>query len=136
MRVELFVRAAGLGLFLAAAGVPSALASDLSTLQGAWLEDSIPCDEIFGKGGSFKRPLNLFASAFVISGNRVRTPLASCGVKSVKSDGSRRILLLNCTTSIAPGEAKAILEKAPDGSLKRFLNEQDTVGTSYKQCRG
>jgi hypothetical protein len=72
-------------------------------LEGAWIQDGT-CDETFaraGKGISFKKPINVFAPAFIITGNRLRTPTASCSIKSVKPRGNRRVLSLQCSTAVA-----------------------------------
>src|SRR5215212_6596369 len=69
-----------------------------SGLEGAWLQDGA-CAETFsraGKGIAFKKPVNVFAPAFIITGNRLRTPTASCSIKAVKTVGDRRVLSLQC----------------------------------------
>jgi hypothetical protein len=89
MRIAGLVGAAGLGLGLAApAGVLGAMAQGgLSGYQGAWLAGGSGCAEVYssdGKGISFKRPVDIFAPAFIVSGNRLKTPQASCRIKSVR----------------------------------------------------
>jgi hypothetical protein len=79
MRIEGFAGAAALGLGPAASlGLADAMAqAGLAAYQGAWLAGDMDCAEIYsttGKGASFKRPVNIFAPSFVISGNRIRTP--------------------------------------------------------------
>ena len=90
MRVAGFVGAARLGLALAASvAVSGTLAAEagLSGYQGAWLMQGPSCEDVYssaGKGTSFKKPVDIFAPAFIVSGNRLRTPMASCRIKSVK----------------------------------------------------
>jgi hypothetical protein len=108
-----------------------------TALLGAWLQDITPCEEVFnrkGKTASFKKPINVFAPAFIISGNQVRTPQASCLIKSVKPIGERRVLTLACATPVAVDEATAILAPSSDGSLRRYLHQHDTEGSVYKRC--
>jgi len=117
------------------AGVPSAAAVE-SSLAGAWVQ-GMSCTEVFarsGKGVSFKKPVNVFASAFIISGSQIRTPQASCRIKGVKRSGERRILNLACATAVAHDEAPAILAPSADGTLHRYLNAADTTGTRYERC--
>ena len=139
MRVAGLVCTAGLGLGLAAlAAVPGAMAQGgLSGYQGAWLAGGAACAEVYssgGKGTSFKRPADIFAPAFIVSGNRLRTPQASCRIKSVRPAGGRQRLVLGCANAVAGNEVRVLMAPQPDGSLKRYFNEQDTGGTGYKRC--
>jgi hypothetical protein len=119
------------------AGHPGALQAAEAALEGAWLQEGTECASVFarsGKATSFKRPVNIFAPAFIISGSQVRTPQASCRIKSVKPAGDRRILALSCATGVAIDQTRAVLEPTSDGSLRRYLNDQDTTGSSYRRC--
>ncbi|MBM6595271.1 hypothetical protein ILT42_14790 [Microvirga sp. BT291] len=129
----------GLGLSLATlAFVPGAWAqASLSGYQGAWLAGGLDCSEIYastGKGASFKKPVNIFAPAFIVAGNRLRTPQATCRIKSVKPTGDRQRLALDCANAVAGHEVMVLMATQPDNSLKRFFNEQDTVGSAYQRC--
>src|SRR3712207_6289720 len=99
----------GLGL-AASAGMSAAMAQGgLSSYQGAWLSGGTDCAEVYssaGKGTSFKRPVDIFAPAFIISGNRLRTPQASCRIKSVRPDGDRQLLTLDCANAISGNEVR------------------------------
>jgi hypothetical protein len=139
MRVAGFLAAAGLGLSLAVSVAASAAMAQggLSGFQGAWLSGSADCAEVYssaGKGASFKRPVDIFAPAFIVSGNRLRTPQASCRIKSVRPNGDRQRLILDCANAVSGNEVRVLMAPQPDGSLKRYLNEQDTTGTAYKRC--
>ena len=139
MRVARVVGVAALGLGLAASvGMAGAMAQGgLSGYQGAWLAGGMDCTEIFSitaKGASFKRPINIFAPAFVISGNRLRTPQASCSIRSVRPSGDRQLLLLNCANAVAGEAVRVLMAPQPGGALRRYFNEQDTGGTEYQKC--
>ena len=139
MRVVRFVGAAALGVGLAASvGMADARAqAGLSAYQGAWLAGDMDCGEIYsstGKGASFKRPIDIFAPAFVISGNRLRTPQASCSIRSVRPSGDRQVLVLNCANAVAGNEVRVLMAPQPGGALRRYFNEQDSVGTEYRRC--
>ncbi|MCB8820607.1 hypothetical protein LJD17_08605 [Microvirga rosea] len=111
--------------------------ASLTPYQGAWLAGGPDCAEIYstaGSGTSFKRPINIFAPAFVISGNRLRTPQASCRIKSVQPSGDRQLLLLSCANAVASEQVRVLMAPQPGGSLRRYFNDQDTVGTEYRQC--
>jgi hypothetical protein len=139
MRIAARVGATGLGLGLAAlAGGVSAMAqTGLSGYQGAWLAGGPDCAEVYspnGKGSSFKKPVDIFAPAFIVSGNRLKTPQASCRIKSIKPAGTRQVLVLDCTNIMAGHEVKVLMATFPGGSLKRYFNEQDTAGSEYQRC--
>lgn len=117
-------------------GTPSATALERA-LTGAWVQGGEQCKEVFthtGKSVSFKKPVNVFAPAFIISGNQIRTPQASCRIKGAKKSGDRHILALACTTPISTDEVPASLEPSADGTLRRYLNAQDAVGSKYERC--
>ena len=140
MGVAGFVGAAGLGLGLAmSAAVAGAMAAEASlpAYQGAWLAQGPDCAEVYssaGKGPSFRKPINIFAPAFIVSGNRLRTPQASCRIKSLKPAGDRQLLILDCANTVAGSEVRVLMATQPDGSLTRYFNEQDTTGTRYQRC--
>jgi hypothetical protein len=139
MGVGRWIRAAGLSLsFAALAGASGAMAQGgLAAYQGAWLAGGTECAEVYssaGKGTSFKKPVDIFAPAFIISGNRLRTPQASCRIRSVRPSGDRQRLVLDCANAVAGNEVRVFMASQPDGSLKRYFNEQDTAGSSYQRC--
>jgi hypothetical protein len=130
--------AVGLGIlvFGATSSVMAAEAS-LSAFQGAWLNQSVSCEDVYasaGKGVSFRKPVNIFAPAFIVSGNRLRTPQASCRIKSIKPAGDRQALTLGCANSVSASDVTVLMTPTPDGSLKRYFNEQDKGGTLYMRC--
>jgi hypothetical protein len=117
-------------------GAPISAAAAERSLDGAWVQ-GMECTDVFtrsGKAVSFKKPVNVFASAFIISGSQIRTPQASCRIKGVKRSGERRLLNLACATPVALDEAPAILAPSADGTLHRYLNAADTTGTRYQRC--
>jgi hypothetical protein len=139
MSVAGYVGATWLGLGLAAFAAVSAARAQggLSAYQGAWLYRGPECAEIYssaGKGTSFKKPVDIFSPAFVVSGSRLRTPTASCRIKSVRPTGDRQLLILDCANAVAGNEVRVLMMPQPDGSLKRYFNEQDTLGTRYERC--
>lgn len=112
--------------------------SQTSSLQGAWIEEGLSCSSVYTAGRNaigFKRPPNAFVPAFVISGKRVTTPLASCRILDVRSNGDRQIMNLHCTTSISTNTARAVLAPAPDGGLFRYLAMDSDVAAKYQRCK-
>lgn len=130
--------AVGPALVVAAfsAGSAAMAQGGLAAYQGAWLSGR-DCAEIYasaGKETAFKKPVDIFAPAFIVSGNRLRTPQASCRIKSVRPSGDRQLLLLGCANAVSGNEVRVLMAPQPDGSLKRYFNAQDTTGTQYQRC--
>jgi hypothetical protein len=125
-------------LALAVAALPLQQAqAQAGLLQGAWLEGGSPCASVFvatPKALAFKRPASAFAQAFIVSGRRLSTPLATCGLAGVSRSGERLVLRLDCTTSVAPSTARAVLSPAGDGSLYRHHSLEGGIATRYQRC--
>ncbi|AWN42837.1 hypothetical protein [Methylobacterium durans] len=140
MGVARFVGVAWLGLGIASsAGIPAARAVEpgLSAYQGAWLLEGRDCAEVFSSGGkvtAFKKPVDIFAAAFMISGKRLRTPMASCQIKSVRPGKDHQILMLDCANSVAGNEVRVLMAPSPNGSLRRYYSDQDPTGVAYQRC--
>jgi len=138
MKISSAATAGAIGTLLAlvSSGGTARAADQLSQFQGAWLQ-SLTCGDVFApgaKGMGFKKPVNIFATAFIISGNILRTPQASCRISSVKPAGDRLLLQLGCANSISVTDVRTALSLSSDGFLTRYANEQDTVGSKYQRC--
>jgi hypothetical protein len=129
---RLYVCAAG---WIGATGALAA-GSGFSAFSGAWLMQGTDCADVFSsaKGPSFKKPVDMFAPAFIVSGNRLRTPQATCVIRSIKPNGDREALVLKCANSVAEMDVRVLLKVLPDGTLRRFHNAEDTTGTAYQRC--
>ncbi len=127
---------AALCLWMALGGAATA-ASIPAELQGAWLEGSSSCEQVFvagKKGMSFRKPVNIFLPAVIISGDRVTTPAAVCRIRSIAQAGNRKILTLACTTQISEVTVKAPVALI-DGGLTRYTSESETdTGSRYERC--
>ncbi|MER2269848.1 hypothetical protein [Methylobacterium oxalidis] len=140
MGVARFAGAAWLGLGIASsAGMPAARAVEagLSGYQGAWLLEGRDCAEVYSSGGkvaAFKKPVDIFAPAFMVSGKRLRTPMASCQIKSVTPAKDRQVLLLDCANSVAGNEVRVLMAPSPNGALRRYYSDQDPTGVAYQRC--
>ncbi|GJE33979.1 hypothetical protein [Methylobacterium oxalidis] len=140
MGVARFAGATWLGLGIASvAGMSAARAVDAGLLgyQGAWLLEGRDCAEVYSSGGkvtAFKKPVDIFAPAFMVSGKRLRTPMASCQIKSVRPAGDRQVLLLNCANSVAGNEVRVLMAPSQNGALRRYYSDQDPTGVAYRRC--
>ncbi len=133
-------RVAGVGIVAAIALVANGWAAEgrFAAYQGAWLADGSTCEDVFSPGRSgltFKRPPDLFVSAFIISGDRITTPFATCRIGTVRRVGDRDNISLGCVNPVTTTQASAILAKGPDGRLERYFSATDTSGTDYRLCQ-
>jgi hypothetical protein len=106
-------------------------------LQGAWLEEGSSCDSVFmatPNAVAFKRPASAFAPAFIVTGRRLTTPLATCRLSDVSANGPRQILRLSCTTSVAADSARAVFSPAEDGGIYRYHSVEGGIATKYQRC--
>ncbi|WP_069881202.1 hypothetical protein [Bosea sp. BIWAKO-01] len=139
MPIASYVSAAIAGLVAATVLVSHGSAAEgrFAAYQGAWLADGSACEDVFTSSRSgtvFKSPPDLFVAAFIFSGDRIRTPVATCKIRSVKQVGDRDILSLGCVNSVSTAQTTAIMGKGADGRLKRFYSAADTSGTNYRLC--
>ena len=77
---------------VAAAGPVHAAALTLSDLQGAWLGQETGCQTVFSFSGgkpALKRPADAFVPAFIVAGDKLTTPLASCRSPEDGRNGER-----------------------------------------------
>ncbi|HEV7260508.1 MAG TPA: hypothetical protein VGN82_22190 [Bosea sp. (in: a-proteobacteria)] len=126
-----------LTLFVLALSVvsPQALAQ-AGPLEGAWVEEGTACTTVFVSAShvGFRRPASAFAPAFIISGKRLTTPLATCRIAGARTSGQRHLLALRCTTTVSSSSALAVLAPAEGGGLNRFSAAEGGIATRYQRC--
>ncbi len=134
---RLLIAAMG-GLALSGGVTPArAQQATIPSLSGAWVEQGVECDKVFvSKGGRlvFRKPVDAFTSAFLVSGPQVIGPEASCRIVGTKAHGDRTVLFLGCATSVALGRTATIVKLGSDGFLYRYFDSADLVGDRYQRC--
>jgi hypothetical protein len=109
----------------------------LGAIQGAWIQHGYSCSRTFvrtTKAAEFKKPVNVFESAIVISGSNVTTQGAICRILKSQITSSRINLSLSCRTGLGLGAVKAQLSIADDGTLRRHFDDTDAHGSIYERC--
>jgi hypothetical protein len=129
---------AGAGLALLGAS-RSALSAppQLSALHGAWLQQSSSCADVYTtsrKAVTFKKNVNEFTPGFIVSGNRLKTPVNTCRIARIVPAGKRWVMKLACTGSVSTMVADVQFSLTSDVALLRYLNDQDTSGSRYERC--
>lgn len=123
----------GLAAALTLGVAGGARALDLSQLQGAWIQAAAPCEDAFS-GTSFRRPVNIFTPAFIVSGERLSTPTATCAVRSGREVDDRLVVSLSCSNIVSEEAVTVFFGHGADGTITRFFSDRDTLGTNYKLC--
>jgi hypothetical protein len=125
-------------LLLAAGAAAEAQEAVVKSLAGAWVQEGTSCAEVFSwKGGraSYKKPIDAFAPAFLVTGQQIQGPQASCRVISTKPLNDRTILILGCATSVALGRTEAAIRLDSGGNvLERYMSLTDPLAERYTRC--
>ncbi|CAM5771442.1 hypothetical protein LMIY3S_03510 [Labrys miyagiensis] len=138
MKAALTSAIAVAGMLVLAGSASADKLQGLTSLQGAWVEQSMSCDQVYSpgkRGMAFRKDVSVFAPAFMISGRRIRTPGASCSIQGISYKGDRMILNLGCTTTITSSPVKAYLSAGKDGELYRYNDDVAQVGSRYDACK-
>ena len=131
-----FIAAAVFAGVVSLAATGASAAGGLQSFQGAWVQPSAECSDVFVKtksGMAYKRPVSVFAPALLITGKRIKTPGAVCSVNSIKPAGDKQAVRLACTTMISTDAVDALLSVSHEGDLYRYTSEDDH-GTRYVRC--
>jgi hypothetical protein len=109
----------------------------LSALHGAWLQQSSNCADVYTtsrQAVTFKKSVNEFVPGFIVSGDRLKTPVNTCRIARIVPAGKRWMMKLDCTGSVSTTGASVQFSLTGDGALLRYLNDQDTTGSRYQRC--
>jgi hypothetical protein len=138
-RLGLALLVAAVGSGLGSAAVCAAEKSNAALaegLQGAWMEQSADCGDVFvttGKQTRFREPVNMFAPALMIRGRDIITPGATCRILQTEPEGDKTRLSLSCTTSISSSPVTALFSQGDDGSIYRYSAVTGS-GSRYVRC--
>jgi hypothetical protein len=109
----------------------------LSALHGAWLQQSSNCADVYTtsrQAVTFKKSVNEFVPGFIVSGDRLKTPVNTCRIARIVPSGKRWMMKLDCTGSVSTMGVSVQFSLTRDGALLRYLNDQDTTGSRYQRC--
>jgi hypothetical protein len=126
------------GLALLGAARPALSAPpQLSALKGAWLQQSSNCTDVYTasrRAITFKKSVNEFVPGFIVSGDRLKTPVNTCRIAEIVPSGKRWMMKLHCTGAVSTMGVSVQFSLTADGALLRYLNDQDTTGSRYQRC--
>ena len=81
-----------------------------------------------------KKSVNEFVPGFIISGNRLKTPVNTCRIARIVPAGKRWMMKLDCTGSVSTMGVSVQFSLTGDGALLRYLGDQDMTGSRYQRC--
>ena len=126
-------RTALCGIFILLASSANAFDFD-----GAWATDAGNCAQIFTKKNnkiSMSKRSDFFGGGFIVEGDRIRGPSATCKVNGRKEEGDILRLMASCTTQIAilsPTQLDIKIESG-DKIIRLFPNFAE-ITIPYARC--
>ena len=106
--------------------------------DGAWATDAGNCPQIFVKKNnkiSMSRRSDFFGGGFIVEGDRIRGPSATCKINGRKEEADMLRLMASCTTQIAilsPMQLDIKIE-SPDKIIRFFPNFPE-IAIPYARC--
>jgi hypothetical protein len=106
--------------------------------DGAWATDAGNCPQIFVKKNnkiSMSRRSDFFGGGFIVEGDRIRGPSATCKINGRKEEADMLRLIASCTTQIAilsPMQLDIKIE-SPDKIIRFFPNFPE-IAIPYARC--
>ena len=126
-----------LGSALVVASVAGARADAVEALQGAWVMESSDCTGVFEQAGKqirFKDRNFANDMGFIVSGSRVRGPIAGCTISQVDEDNDRFSALLNCSDALVSRKFSWSFRLVDADHFERLDPKRRDPTISYKKC--
>jgi hypothetical protein len=86
------------------AGPAHSAGPTLKDIQGAWLGQETGCEAVFTFAGgkpTFRRPADAFIPAFIVSGDRLYTPLAACRIQKLEETDKGTRITMTCANALS-----------------------------------
>ena len=106
--------------------------------DGAWATDAAKCAKVFVKKSnriSMTKHADLFGGGFIVEGDRIRGPLATCKINNRKEDGDMLHLIASCSTEISilsPTQLDIKIENS--NNIVRFFSNFSDIAIPYTRC--
>ena len=78
--------------------------------------------------------MNEFVPGFINILKCFITRVNTCRIARIVPSGKRWMMKLDCTGSVSTMGASVQFSLTGDGTLLRYLNDQDTTGSQYQRC--
>ena len=125
------------GAALVVAGAAGASAGSIEALQGAWVMESSECTGVFEKVLEeirFKDRNFATDMGFIISGSRVKGPIAGCTISQVDEENDQFSALLSCSDAVVSRQFSWTFRIVDATHFERLdpTFRDPTIG--YKKC--
>jgi len=120
----------------AAAGPAHAAGPTLKDLQGAWLGQETGCQGAFTFSGgkpAFKRPADAFTPAFIVSGEKLTTPLAACKIQKLEETDKGTRVTMTCANAMS--SAPVVTRFAFGRGYLLRISDSGVETGYYNQCK-
>ena len=112
--------------------------ADAFEFDGAWVTDAAKCAQVFTKKNnriSMSKRSEFFGSGFIVEGDRIRGPSATCKINNRKEEGDMLHLIASCTTQIAVLSPTQLDIKIEDSNrILRFFHNFSELAVPYTRC--
>ena len=112
--------------------------ADAFELDGAWVTDDAKCAQVFTKKNNkiaMSKRSEFFGGGFIVEGDRIRGPSATCKINNRKEEGDMLHLIASCTTQIAVLSPTQLDIKIEDSNrILRFFPNFSELAVPYTRC--
>ena len=112
--------------------------ADAFEFDGAWVTDAARCAQVFTKKNnriSMSKRSEFFGGGFIVQGDRIRGPSATCKINDRKEEGDMLHLIASCATQIAVLSPTQLDIKIEGGNkIMRFFPNFSEIAIPYTRC--
>jgi hypothetical protein len=116
----------------------AASAAGLEDIQGNWGLSDVPCDDIFKfKDGraSLASSFGQSAGGFIVAGNQLQIPTATCRMLSSRDNGDVVTFVLDCRTQITYETMQMSVRLLDADTLVRTRAAFPEMDAKYRRCK-
>ena len=102
-----------------------------------WSTDKAACDKVFVRKGakvSFAQDAFLNGSGFIVEGNEIRGPMATCRIKVKREDGAVTHMIAACATDIMLSDVQFSLKAVGADEVARLFPNMPDLSMTYHRC--
>lgn len=117
--------------------VPLGASAEAADISGAWTTDASVCSKVFVKSGarvSFAKDSELSGGGFIIDGSQIRTPTATCRIKTTKEEGELTHMIASCATDIMLSAVQLSVRRVNANEMFRMFPNMPGMETKYYRC--
>ena len=105
-------------------------------MLGAWTQSASDCKTVFERQGGeirYRKPIDEFRTAFIITSSRITTPTGRCSITSAKEDKNASTISMNCNNSIGYYDRQARLTVNGNKLTYGFPGD-NSLDVTFEKC--